>query len=45
MKLAIALELKDIIGEAIASVNNWYATVKKSQWINLEDVLRVYRDV
>lgn len=30
--------------DAIKSVNNWYAIVKKSQWQNLEDVREVYRD-
>ena len=30
--------------DAIASINSWYATVKKSQWKNLEDVRRIYFD-
>lgn len=30
--------------DAIAVINSWYATVKKSQWKNLEDVRKVYRD-
>ena len=30
--------------DAIKSVNNWYATVKKSHWQNLEDVREIYRD-
>lgn len=25
-------------------INSWYATVKKSQWKNLEDVRKIYRD-
>ena len=32
------------IQDAIASINSWYATVKKSQWRNLEDVRQIYRD-
>ena len=28
----------------IESVNSWYATVKKSQWQNLEDVRQIYRN-
>ena len=30
--------------DAIASINSWYATVKKSQWKNLEEVRQIYRD-
>ena len=30
--------------DAISSINNWYATVKKSQWTTLEDVHKLDRD-
>lgn len=30
--------------DAIKSIDNWYATVKKSQWQNLEDIRQIYRD-
>jgi mRNA interferase HigB len=30
--------------DAIQSINRWYATVKKSQWRNLEDIRQIYRD-
>ncbi len=30
--------------DALKSVNNWYATVRKSQWQNLEAVREIYRD-
>lgn len=30
--------------DVISSINNWYATVKKAQWKNLEDVRQIYRD-
>ena len=30
--------------DAVLSINNWYATVKNSQWKNLEDVRQIYRD-
>lgn len=30
--------------DAITSIDSWYATVKKSEWHNLEDVRQVYRD-
>ena len=30
--------------DAISSINSWYATVKKLQWTNLEDVRQIYRD-
>ena len=29
---------------AISPINNWYATVKKAQWKNLEDVRQIYKD-
>jgi mRNA interferase HigB len=25
-------------------INNWYTTVKKAQWKNLEDVRKIYQD-
>lgn len=25
-------------------IDNWYATVKKAEWCNLEDVRQIYRD-
>ena len=30
--------------DAIVVINNWYATVKKLKWQNLEDVRQIYRD-
>lgn len=30
--------------DAVLAVNNWYATVRKSKWQNLEDVRQIYRD-
>ena len=30
--------------DAVKTINNWYGTVKKSQWQNLEDVRQIYRD-
>ena len=33
-----------IYPDAIKSINHWYATVKKSQWQNLEDIREIYRD-
>ncbi|MBW4673890.1 MAG: type II toxin-antitoxin system HigB family toxin [Desmonostoc geniculatum HA4340-LM1] len=26
-------------------IDNWYATLKKAEWQNLEDVRQIYRDV
>ena len=30
--------------DAISSINSWYATLKKSQWTNLEDVRKIYKN-
>ena len=30
--------------DVIKQIDNWYATVKKAEWGNLEDVRKIYRD-